>query len=159
MVCGDKLMQRFIAIVLAVCLTTIGAGAAAAAGPAGSAIAGDSMTHKDIAKVKQATAQYHDVAAAMADGFVQVSPYVPGMGYHYSNFGPIDPYAPNTLVYAERGNGDLKLVAVEYVSDDPFTVFGQDGTFNPITGHYDLHVWVWQANPDGIFAPFNPNVN
>jgi hypothetical protein len=24
--------------------------------------------------------------------------------------------------------------------------------------HYDLHVWVWQANPEGIFAPFNPNV-
>ena len=25
--------------------------------------------------------------------------------------------------------------------------------------HYDLHVWVWQANPAGIFAPFNPNVS
>ncbi len=24
--------------------------------------------------------------------------------------------------------------------------------------HYDLHVWLWQANPAGIFAPFNPNV-
>lgn len=24
--------------------------------------------------------------------------------------------------------------------------------------HWDLHAWIWQANPDGIFAPFNPNV-
>lgn len=25
--------------------------------------------------------------------------------------------------------------------------------------HSDLHVWVWQANPSGMFAPSNPNVN
>ena len=25
--------------------------------------------------------------------------------------------------------------------------------------HYDLHVWLWQGNPDGIFAEFNPNVS
>jgi hypothetical protein len=24
--------------------------------------------------------------------------------------------------------------------------------------HYDLHVWIWQANPSGMFAVFNPNV-
>jgi hypothetical protein len=22
--------------------------------------------------------------------------------------------------------------------------------------HYDLHVWLWAHNPDGLFAPFNP---
>ena len=22
--------------------------------------------------------------------------------------------------------------------------------------HYDLHVWFWEDNPDGLFAPFNP---
>jgi hypothetical protein len=22
--------------------------------------------------------------------------------------------------------------------------------------HYDLHVWIWKANPSGLFAPFNP---
>jgi hypothetical protein len=25
--------------------------------------------------------------------------------------------------------------------------------------HYDLHVWIWKANPSGIFAPFNPKVS
>ncbi len=44
------------------------------------------------------------------------------------------------------------------------TLFGQpfDG---PMPGHepgmpwhYDLHVWLWQANPAGVFAQWNPNV-
>ena len=25
--------------------------------------------------------------------------------------------------------------------------------------HYDLHAWVWKDNPDGAFAPFNPDVS
>lgn len=45
------------------------------------------------------------------------------------------------------------------------TLFGQrfDG---PMAGHepgmpwhYDLHVWLWEANPDGIFSMWNPNVH
>ena len=24
--------------------------------------------------------------------------------------------------------------------------------------HWDLHAWIWQANPGGIFAPFNPTI-
>lgn len=151
-------MKRLLAIFLALCVMTVSLGPVAAAKPAASGIAGDSMTHKDLAQVRQATAQYHDVENAVADGFVQVSPYVPGMGYHYSNFGAIDPYAPNTLVYAEKPNGDLKLVAVEWVSPTPFSAFGQDSQLTPGVG-YTLHAWVWKANPDGIFAPFNPNVD
>lgn len=25
--------------------------------------------------------------------------------------------------------------------------------------HYDLHVWLWEDNPSGLFADFNPNVH
>jgi hypothetical protein len=25
--------------------------------------------------------------------------------------------------------------------------------------HYDLHVWLWEANPAGLFAPWNPTVH
>jgi hypothetical protein len=25
--------------------------------------------------------------------------------------------------------------------------------------HYDLHVWLYQANPDGVFASWNPSVS
>lgn len=24
--------------------------------------------------------------------------------------------------------------------------------------HYDLHAWIWKANPSGMFAAWNPNV-
>jgi hypothetical protein len=24
--------------------------------------------------------------------------------------------------------------------------------------HWDLHAWIWHANPDGVFAPFNRTV-
>ena len=24
--------------------------------------------------------------------------------------------------------------------------------------HYDRHVWIYRDNPNGVFAPFNPNV-
>jgi hypothetical protein len=25
--------------------------------------------------------------------------------------------------------------------------------------HYDVHVWLFQENPSGFFAPFNPNLS
>ena len=25
--------------------------------------------------------------------------------------------------------------------------------------HYDLHVWLFDSNPDGVFAPWNPSVS
>jgi hypothetical protein len=25
--------------------------------------------------------------------------------------------------------------------------------------HYDLHVWLWKHNPEGMFAQFNPRVS
>jgi len=61
-------------------------------------------------------------------------------------------------------------VAVEYFGDAGAgamapRLYGQ--TFDgPMAGHhpgmgvhYDLHVWVWQDNPSGTFAQFNPDVS
>ena len=146
----------------------------------------NSTVRKDLAKVRQVTAKFHDVDEAIAAGYVPTpsctfAPGVGGMGYHYINFSLVmDPTieltTPEVLLYAETGEG-LKLVGVEYfmaigAPDAPIpnpappapVLFGRpfDG---PMLGHelgmpphYDLHVWVWQANPDGMFAPFNPNV-
>jgi len=25
--------------------------------------------------------------------------------------------------------------------------------------HYDLHVWLWESNASGMFAPFNPELS
>jgi hypothetical protein len=29
----------------------------------------------------------------------------------------------------------------------------------PAFPHYQLHVWVWKNNPNGMYTPFNPNVS
>lgn len=104
-------------------------------------------------------------------------PYPPGgMGIHFLNprlIGPVpDPQRPQILIYEPAGD-KLRLVAVEWfiplatgVKERP-SIFGQpfDG---PMEGHhpllpaglhhYDLHVWLFKANPAGLFSPTNPSV-
>ena len=98
----------------------------------------------------------------------------------------IDATKPDILIYVQRPNGTRKLVALEYftpvlshgapwrgganepppVIDNPAPVlFGQrfDGPMpghNPsMPWHYDLHVWLWEHNPAGTFAQFNPKLS
>lgn len=101
----------------------------------------------------------------------------------------IDPYSPEIMLYVPKDNGRLELVGVEYFQvalistpsgpapwfgtvppADGFitatpTIFGQsfDGPMpghNPsMPWHYDVHVWLWEQNPSGLFAPFNPELS
>lgn len=100
--------------------------------------------------------------------------------------GAIDPLQPPILLYVPRDDGSLKLVAVEYFAvalanteNGPAPWFAAEapplGFFNaapslfgqtfdgPMAGHnptmpwhYDLHAWVVEENPSGVFAQFNP---
>lgn len=146
----------------------------------------DPQVLRDLARVRQATAKYHDVNTALADGFMRTPNCVAspdgGMGIHFIHpariMNPaINLLEPEILLYLETNDG-MKLLGVEYMfpigpPDAPIPdpapaspiLFGRpfDG---PMLGHepgmpphYDLHAWVWQANPDGIFVPFNPNVS
>lgn len=134
----------------------------------GAPAAADPGYHDDLAQVRRATAQYHNIANALADGYVQASPCVPGMGYHYVSFAldGTTALAPNVLVYAPSGNGKLKLVAVEYVVFSATLavapiIFGQT-YFGPMTHgiprHFERHVWLWLGNTDGVFAQYNDKV-
>ncbi len=150
--------------------------------PIGARAASSQVTDPDVlqqlAAARKATARYHDVSRAIADGYVPAQhcvgvPGVGGMGYHYVNPSlardlALDPLRPELLLYAPTANG-LKLVGVEYfvaaVGQSSPVLFNRplDG---PMAGHepgmpthYDLHVWLWQANPNGIFAALNPNVS
>jgi hypothetical protein len=90
----------------------------------------------------------------------------------------IDPLQPEMLLYERRPDGALHLVGVEYLvftaawervhgaGAAPPQVFGTPlpaslhtfpGNPNPIP-HYELHVWIWGANPLGMFHPWSPTV-
>lgn len=136
---------------------------------------------EELAKVRQALEKYQDVVTAVADGYWSTVLCVQderkaGMGIHFVNprlMGPVpDPMRPQILLYVPVGN-KLQLVGAEWfiplatgVKERP-SLFGQpfDGpmeghppTQPPELHHYDLHVWLFKANPDGMFKPFNPEV-
>lgn len=133
----------------------------------------------DLKAVRVATARFHSPAQALKAGYLPspecVSSPLGGMGFHYENPAlmadpAVDAARPEVLLYAPTADGDLELVGVEYfhtaagVTAAP-QLFGRafEGPMpehHPGMGvHYDLHVWVWQANPSGTFAQFNPTVS
>ena len=100
----------------------------------------------------------------------------PAMGIHWINGalldGKVSARAPEVLVYEPQADGSLDLVAVEYVvfeSDwtgaTPPTLFGRPFHHFDAPNRYDLppfyalHAWIWDRNPAGLFANFNPTVS
>ena len=103
------------------------------------------------------------------------NPRVDGTGTH------TDFLKPGVLIYEPQADGSLALVAVEnlvfakswkdagharppsfqgvefdLMKDDPATPLDEAHGFAP---HYDRHVWLYRANPNGMFTPFNPAVS
>ena len=127
---------------------------------------------KQLAQVRAATAKYHDVNEALLDGYVPVGgcvalPTGPAMGIHYVNIqgvdGEIDVASPEILVYAPEEDGELRLVAVEYMIPKVLTpgvpeLYGRHFHDGPMDS-WTLHAWVWRNNPAGMFADFNSKVS
>jgi hypothetical protein len=122
------------------------------------------------------TARYHNLNAALADGFVLLHPCEvrPGegpVGAVYVQMdrlldGRIDPELPDALIYEPGRNERQTLVGVEFAipysqwtRDLPPTFLG--ATFQPEDefGVWALHAWVWRHNPEGMFAESNPRVD
>lgn len=134
---------------------------------------------KQLAKVKSATARYNNVKNAIRDGYISTidcveHPELGAMGIHYVKpsliDGNLNVKKPEILVYIPTKRG-FKLVAVEYfipsalTNDETPMLFGMP--FNgPMPGHmegqpehYDLHAWIWEKNPSGVFNDWNPNLH
>lgn len=107
-------------------------------------------------------------------GITGDQPRVAGMGTH------TDFAEPGVLIYEPQADGSMELVAIEnvvfeagwtaaghtappsfmgneyvHMVDDPATEADEAHGFEP---HYELHAWVVRDNPNGVFAPHNPNV-
>lgn len=100
-----------------------------------------------------------------------------GMGVHFLNLQligqPLDPARPQVLIYEPNGDR-LQLAAAEWfvpleaAGNTRPRIFGKE-LDGPMEGHdplqpkgmhhYDLHVWLWRANPAGTFSPTNPAVS
>jgi hypothetical protein len=147
--------------------------AEAAAQPQG----GGAAQARDLAAARAATARYHRVEVALADGFVNTVQCVAmpgaGMGIHFVHPArledpALDPARPEVLVYEPQADGTLRLVALEYMVPRPLweavqpgtppVLFGEAFEPGPMDSHA-LHVWVWRHNPSGTFAPMNPTVS
>ena len=127
-------------------------------------------TQKELNRARQATARYHNINHAVADGYIDINVFIPQMGYHYLKpdilDADFDPAKPELLVYADFGNGQMRLVAVEYAvpialsetSPEGFTGMDDHWHRNETFGLWTLHAWIWHHNPDGMFADFNPRV-
>lgn len=156
-------MRRRGLAALALTMTgTLVGGFAVAAG------AEDDVPRAELARVRAATARYHDLDAAKADGYelldVCFEDASGGMGYHYTKGidAELDPLAPEALVYEPTSHG-LKLVGVEYIvpsqlSSAPPVVLGRALHEHGELPLWILHAWIWQPNPSGMFADFNPAV-
>ena len=145
-----------------------------------------------LAAARAGTAKFHSLAIAKHHGYGLLKdaagiacidmPGMGAMGIHYANNelvgdqgGPaeVTPATPEALVYEPQRNGQLRLVAVEYVvlksawdatHVSPPKLFGQEFNFTPagnrfgLPPFYSLHAWIWKNNPSGTFEMFNPKV-
>jgi len=106
------------------------------------------------------------------------SPGVGVMGIHYVNGlalgdAVLDPAKPEALVYQPLPNGKLRLVALEYIVfegawlqagntsgprlfDQPLKLIPMGNRYG-LLPFYEIHAWIWQHNPDGMFKDWNPN--
>jgi len=137
-----------------------------------------SSVSQDLATLRTLTAAFHDFDVASRAGWsAQITPCMVdpagsgGMGLHYGNAALIDGTVrvdrPQLLLYEPEQNGNLRLVAVEYIvpysfhsrESEPPVLFGQAFQRNDSFQLWGLHAWVWKENPRGMFANWNPAVN
>ena len=150
--------------------------------PASLAFADDPLGAQ-IAEVRAATVHFHDVQTAQAAGYGQFlgcisEPGQGAMGIHFPNGSfasdtVLDPLRPEVVIYEPKENGQLQLVAIEYLMfkdawdaghSQPPSLFGQEfhlvGSPNRygLPPFYELHLWAWKHNPQGMFYDWNPKV-
>jgi hypothetical protein len=146
--------------------------------------AGGGEGHR-LPNVRAATRPFLNLDVAMAAGYGPVKgcaskPGEGGMGQHYVKGDlvadpALDKLRPEALVYAPRADGGYRLVAIEWIvlKDAWHEAFGAakprlfGRTLHLVTApnpyelpdFYEIHAWIWQDNPSGFFADYNPDVS
>lgn len=127
---------------------------------------------RDVERARAATEPFKTVAAALAAGYVATDHCVQHptdgvMGLHYKNpalrDATPDPEHPEILLYQRMPDGTFRLNGVEYVVPlsawthaEPPVLMGQQMRREESQGIWYLHAWIWEFNPSGVFADWNP---
>ena len=157
-------------------------------GTAAVATAGDD----GLSAARAGTAPFHRIDAAQAAGYTvevidlngfacidDIQGHTGGMGIHFLNpgllDGNVDEATPELVIYEPTKNGEMRLVAVEYLvlksaweaahpgAPAP-TLFGRPMELVPagnrygLPDFYELHAWIWKNNPLGMHNDWNPTV-
>ena len=129
-----------------------------------------------IATLRRVTARYHNLDAAIADGFVflhgcETRPEEGPVGTVYVHIGRLldgvaNPESPDALIYEPRRNDSPRLTGVEFAIPYPLwtqqappAFLGAEFQREDEFGVFGLHVWVWRDNPEGLFAESNPRID
>jgi hypothetical protein len=127
------------------------------------------QTHADLARARSATAKFHRVEQAEAEGYINLNFCEEGEGCHWLKpsllDGVFDPAQPEILLYLRDGNG-WRLVAVEYVVPLSLSPGVAPEGFEGNADHWredsegvglwELTCWLWLHNPNGLFEQHNP---
>jgi hypothetical protein len=129
-----------------------------------------------LESLRDATAAFQNLDAAIAAGHVAITPCwyhgnAGAMGYHYGRTdlienGTVDLLSPEALMYEPRADGSFALVGVEYIvpiglwqDTQPPSLLDQTFFRDEALGLFTLHIWHTRANPEGVFAKWNPDVS
>ena len=147
--------SRIHKLILAVALVAAAMASSAAAGTTRQA-----SIDTQLRVALKATSKYAaGLALARHDGYRAVTQYVPGVGLEVMNpnLKGFDVRKPAVLIYEHRGSS-WRLGAVEWVFPDkparPPLAGARYG--NAGSGLVGMRVWLWAANPNGLFASTNP---
>lgn len=129
------------------------------------------LSRRDIARARAGTAKYHNIAAALADGYYPLNFCMPFEGCHWEKSSLLDglvvPETPEDLIYKPLPNGEWRLVAVEYIvptdlsPKEPEGFVGIEDLWrfeSEGEGFWEMTAWIWLDNPDGMFASQNPRL-
>jgi hypothetical protein len=142
---------------------------------AGGAVAAHAASNPFADEVRAANDRLKDVKVAVSEGYAPIpcdsAPMGGGMGIHYVNGtylkdARLDVARPQAVMYEPQRDGSLKLIAVEYITfKGPASIEGHLMNFNEapnsygLDAFYEIHVWAWKTNPQGMFADDNPDVS
>jgi hypothetical protein len=139
---------------------------------------------KQLAELRKVTAHFHSIDVAKQAGYsTQITPCwahhsAGAMGYHYGKTSLLDATVallePEVIIYEPQAGGHMKMVGMEYIvplaaweaaghdlnnSNDVPQLLGQKFTRHSTLPIFKLHIWLWQQNPSGTYADWNPKVS